>query len=217
MVRISTRGRSASLADFPGGGDPVQFRHPHVHHHDIGGALPGQPYRGAAVRGLARHLNVGLAAEDHGESGADQILVIDEQHPDRHAASLAVGRPAGGGPCRAADAAGSGSRALTSKPPPGRGPAWTVPPYITARSRIPASPWPLPPSGRTVPTSGPGRSAAGWAGAQRDRDRRRRRGRAGRPGRSRVSPRRPRRGGVLADVGERLLHDPVCGDGQPDG
>ena len=37
-------------------------------------------------------------------------------------------------------AAGIGKRAVTSKPPPARGPAWAVPPYIAARSRIPARP-----------------------------------------------------------------------------
>src|SRR5512133_2342340 len=39
----------------------------------------------------------------------------------------------------------TGSRARTSKPPPGRGPASSEPPTTETRSRIPTSPCPLPP------------------------------------------------------------------------
>jgi hypothetical protein len=78
-------GPFSGLADLPGGGHAVQARHAHVHDHDVGRDLAGQPDRGRPVGGLAGHGEIGLAAEDHGEPGPDQGLVVDEQHPDGHA------------------------------------------------------------------------------------------------------------------------------------
>ena len=76
------------------------------------------------VGGLADHLDVGLRVEDHREAGPDQLLVVGEQHPDRHAGSARI------------------SAARTAKPPLGRrtgvGGAAAA---AATRSRIPSSPF----------------------------------------------------------------------------
>ena len=51
----------------------------------------------------------GLGVEDHPEAGADERLVVDEQDADHARAS-------------------TGSSARSTKPPPSRGPASSVPP-----------------------------------------------------------------------------------------
>jgi hypothetical protein len=148
-------GSFGRLADLAGRGHAVHSRHPHIHDHHVGRDLARQPDGGGPVGCLADHGEVGLAAEHHGEAGPDQVLVVDEQHPDRHAAPRDRGRPglavravavaavavaAVAVAAVAVAVAGSGRRAVTSKPPPGRGPAWTLPPYRAARSRIPVRP-----------------------------------------------------------------------------
>ena len=84
----------------------------------------------------------------------------------------------------------TGSRAATRNPPPcGRGPASRDPPAAAARSRIPASPCPR----RLAPDPTPSSTISTVDGVARvgERD---------------VDGRRL---GVLDDVGDRLLHDPI--------
>src|SRR6185436_17398068 len=111
--------------------EPVDLGHADVHHHDVGAELTHERDRGAAVVGLAHHLEVVLRVEQEAEAGPDQRLVVGEHHSDhRLATTSAVGR------C-----------ASTRKPPPTRGPAVSTPPTVAARSRMPARPWPAPSAG----------------------------------------------------------------------
>jgi hypothetical protein len=94
-----------------------------------------------AVGHLADHGDVLLDIQQHLEAGAHQRLVVGEQDldrpvPPRFRQSLA---PVHG---EAACSGGSGRRARTWKPPPGRGPAVSSPPSSAARSRMPTMPWP---------------------------------------------------------------------------
>src|SRR5205814_9858161 len=79
------------------------------------------------------------------ESGPDQDLVVGEHHLDRVADRGATGWRNGRRAHRAAvvDAA-RGSRASTSNPPHGRGPAANSPPNSPQRSRMPTIPRPGP-------------------------------------------------------------------------
>ncbi len=62
---------------------------------------------GQAVAGLADDGHVRLGVEHHLEPGPHQLLVVDQHDPDRHAALAGTGT--------------TGSQAVTSNPPPGRG------------------------------------------------------------------------------------------------
>ena len=95
-------------------------------------------------------------------------------------------------------ASASGKRARTRQPPPGRGPAVSVPPNMPTRSRMPTSPCP----------PAPLRDAALPRPSSRPRRRRRRRQRGGRR-------RRRRRARRAAYVGQRLLDDPVGAERRP--
>ena len=72
---------------------------------------------------FAHDLDIVFAFEDHLEVCSDQCLIVDQQDPDAHAASLF-----------------SGKDACTVKPPPGRGPARTCPPWSAAAFPHPDQP-----------------------------------------------------------------------------
>src|SRR5918994_2920179 len=115
----------AHISELAVGGDPacgleaVNDRHADVHENDVW-AVRAHPLDGlGAGRGLAAHLDVVGALEQHPEARADERLVVGEQDSDAHAEALGVG-----------------SRACTRMPPPGAAPAWSVPPTAAARSRI---------------------------------------------------------------------------------
>ena len=174
-----------------GGGDAVDVRHPHVHDHDVGPMPRGSGGGLPAVRRLRDHLEVAVRLEDHAEPQPEQVLVVGQDHPNRHRR-----------PCRAPSAR-SGIQALTRQPPV-VGPANSRPLCSATRSRIPIRPYP------GVPDSGPAlgavvvdhhpqvlvpaaerRPAGGW------------------------------RGGVFEGVGDAFLHEPEDGQlqagGQPVG
>jgi hypothetical protein len=93
------------------GCDAVKPRHPDVHEdhirtHSTGGVDGFDP-----VRGLGNHRNVRLCGEDQPETGPDELLIVGQQHPDRHRVT-----------------SGTGIIAATWNPRPGRGPASRVPP-----------------------------------------------------------------------------------------
>ena len=108
----------------------VHARHPHVHQHDVGPVRPRELDRLLAVGGLGDDRDVVLAVEQRAEAGAHHRLVVGEQDRDH------AGRPR----------VRAGSVASTRQPPLGAGPASSVPPSAAARSRIPRTPLPEPPS-----------------------------------------------------------------------
>ena len=96
-------GGGLQCAHPPGRLEAVHARHPDVHEHDIGCELFSPSDGISTVDGIPDHTDVRLGAEDHPEAGADELLVVGQQHPDH------------------ADVAPSGIRAWTEKPPaPGR-------------------------------------------------------------------------------------------------
>src|SRR4029077_20108133 len=122
----------------PGGLDPVEPRHAHVHHHDIGPELCCLADCRQPVGRLADHLEVRLRADHHGHACPDHRLVVDYQDTDGH-----------GGP---------GRNARTAKPRPAALPASSWPPSKRARSLSPASPTP-PPGAGAAPAAAPGPSS----------------------------------------------------------
>jgi len=120
--------------DAPGGFQAVDPGHPDVHQHHVRALAAGQVHGLPAVGGLTDHLQVLGGVDQDPEPGPDQGLVIGEQHPDH-------GRtPWAGEAAWPVSVPWTGRRAVTWKPPPGRGPACTAPPAAAARSRIPARP-----------------------------------------------------------------------------
>ena len=126
--------------------------HAHVHEHDVDGPVPCA--RGSARAPPARRRRPRATTS---RSGWESMTI---RNPARtscwsstRATRIGVGHRAassgghGGGPRvvavrSLAASAGVGSSARTRKPPPGRGPAVTVPPNIAARSRMPSRPCP---------------------------------------------------------------------------
>ena len=109
----------------PGHLDAVDAGHPDVDQAHVRPQPAGQLDGLDAVDGFADHGDVGLVLQDEAQAAADHGLVVGDQHADGH------GRPTG-----------TGSVADTVQPPPGRGPASTVPPRLVTRSRMPISPKP---------------------------------------------------------------------------
>src|SRR5699024_7957717 len=116
--------------DLAGRGDPVQHRHLDVHDDDVGRRGARQLERLLPVARLTDDLDVVLDREHHREPGADDRLVVDEQHPQHLAHPLASAR--------------RGILARTRYPPIGRGPISTVPWWLATRSRMPSWPMPVP-------------------------------------------------------------------------
>src|SRR5262245_30858226 len=106
--------------------DPVHLGHLDVHEHDVGPRVLDERDARGAVGGLPHHLDAGIRAEERDEAAPHEVLVVD--HRDTDHASLSS----------------YGSHAATSKPPPMRGPAFSVPPCTATRSRMPTRPWPPP-------------------------------------------------------------------------
>ena len=69
-------------ADSPGGLQAVDPGHPDVHQDHVGALATGQVDRLPAVGGLADDLQVLRGVDEDPEPGADQGLVVGEQHPD---------------------------------------------------------------------------------------------------------------------------------------
>src|SRR3954452_7523462 len=106
-----------------GRAQPVKLGHPDVQQAHIGLQLPGQRYRLPTVARLGHDLDVGLSIQDHAQPGADELLVVGDEHADGHRAGRA-----------------RGSTASTPQPWSGPGPASRVPPRSAARSVIPTTP-----------------------------------------------------------------------------
>src|SRR5690606_36858687 len=133
-------------------GEPVPTGHPHVHAHDVGGQVAGEPHGRRAVAALADDLDAARELEDDAEPGPDHGLVVG-QHDTDHGASVG---PRPSAPARG-DAVCCSSDSDTRHPPDGAGPASNAAPISWARSRIPARRNPRPgrrpsPSGREPTT-----------------------------------------------------------------
>jgi hypothetical protein len=70
-------------AQQPGGGDPVEPRHPDVHQDDVGTVQVDGGQDAAAVVGLADDLDLRGAGQHHRQSGTDQRVVVDDKDTDR--------------------------------------------------------------------------------------------------------------------------------------
>src|SRR5262249_27664970 len=102
---------------------------------------------------LAHHLEVALGVQDHAEPRPHERLVVDDQDAD--VVPFAHEVPP------------MGIRALTTKPPPLRGPLSSVPPTTAIRSFMPTSPWPPPDCPLTSPWPSFSTWSSSWSGAQR--------------------------------------------------
>jgi len=89
-----------------------------------------RPFNGLpSVGGLADHGDARLGVEDHPQPGADDFLVIRDEHPDGHVTARHV------------IACFRGKTALTAQPWPGLlGPASQLPPSRRTRSIMPVRP-----------------------------------------------------------------------------
>ena len=91
---------SAGLGqDALGGLDAVHAGHPDVHQDHVGQGFGGEPHRFLAVTGLAHDLEAGRRLKQADESGADEELVVDDEHSGhlvrsspRRASDAEVGR-----------------------------------------------------------------------------------------------------------------------------
>ena len=68
---------------------PSMAGHADVEQAHVGAQLAGERHRLASVGGLADDLDVGLGVEDHPEPGADDLLVVGDEHADGHAPAAA--------------------------------------------------------------------------------------------------------------------------------
>jgi Protein of unknown function (DUF1524) len=101
--------------DLGGRGQPVAAGHLDVHQDDVRREVPRRPHRGRPVGRLADHLHPGSRAEDGRQPAAQQVVVVDHEHPHRlaHACTRTGSR---------------GIRACTRKPPPAARPVASSPP-----------------------------------------------------------------------------------------
>ena len=126
MTTTASGSATPGPASAPGGLDAVQAGHADVEQAHVRAQPPGQLDGPPPVGGLADDLDVRLGVEDHREPGADDLLVVGDEHPDAHAAA-----PGARAARRSRSSRGRGS-----------GPASQVPPSRSARSIMPISPYP---------------------------------------------------------------------------
>ena len=107
------------VAEAAGGLDAVAARHAQVHQHDVRPQPVGERERLVAVGRRADDLDPGEQPEQGGESFADDALVVGDQDAD--------------------GCVHAGTHSSTRNPLP-VGPAVSVPPSSSARSRMPVSP-----------------------------------------------------------------------------
>ena len=166
-----------------GRGDPVDPGHPDVHQHHVRAGPAHRVDRVGAVADLADDLHVVRGADEGGEPRPDELLVVDDEHADRHRRDPASSRGA-------APTASTGRTARTRYRSPSA-PTSRAPPTARTRSRMPTRPWPPAP----VETAGRRRSITSMVSVSA----------AWREGQLRVAD------SVLVGVREGLLDDAVRG------
>ena len=107
---------------------PSSRRHPHVHEHDVHLRLGDLRNRLRAVSRLHDDRDVFAGVDHHGQTDADQLLVVDQPDSDRHLRDLRYW---------------AGNSAHTRNPL-SVGPASKVPPAARTRSWTPRRPVPVP-------------------------------------------------------------------------
>ena len=83
------------LANPPDRLDALHLRHPQVHQHDVGTVRAERLDGLAAVGGFGDDLEIGLLVDDVGDAGAQQRVIVDDQHARRAASAPAAGAVAG--------------------------------------------------------------------------------------------------------------------------
>jgi hypothetical protein len=116
LVEVERRQDQDSCAficgqDAPRRLESVEFGHPDIHQHDGRAEPRGLVDRFEAVARLGYDFDVVFAREQHPKAGADHRLVVGDEDSDAHCRSLL-----------------SGSRVLSTKPPPFADPAVISPP-----------------------------------------------------------------------------------------
>jgi len=84
----------AGAGELAGGFDPVDLGHADVEQAHVWAQCAGQRHCFPTVGGFADDLDAGLDVEDHGQSGTDDVLVVGDEHADRHVVAPLLGRTA---------------------------------------------------------------------------------------------------------------------------
>src|SRR6266571_363061 len=127
-------------AQAPGHFETRQLRHLHVHEDDVWLAREPLVKRFLPVTRLPDHLHSRIGGKHPGETGAEERLVVGDEHLDRLGVVSHSSRHAG-------------TRTSTLVPPVSRSSAANVPPRIAARSTIPCIPKPCGASAMPAPSS----------------------------------------------------------------
>ena len=138
----------------------VRRRHPDVRQHDVRPVRRRGGEQLVVVGGLRHDLYAGLALQQPLEPGAQQVVVVRQDQPDRHGASPS---PATSGACSRS----SGTRTAIRPPPPGTASTVTVPPSAPMRSCIASRV-----AGCTVGSGESGPTSRPWSRPPRPRHRR---------------------------------------------
>ena len=92
MTTIASGSSTSGPGELPGRLDAVELRHPDVEQAHVGAELARERDRLAPVGGLADHLDAGLGVEDHPQPGADELLIVGDEHADAHRRRPAAAR-----------------------------------------------------------------------------------------------------------------------------
>src|ERR1022692_674575 len=117
-------GAPGGAAELPGGLDAIHARHADVHEDDVRAQFAADGHRLGPVAGCAEDREVWLRGQEPGESGANYLMIVGDDDPDR-----------GGRAAHPAVSPFPGRLATTRKPPPAAGPVDSSPPTAAARSR----------------------------------------------------------------------------------
>ena len=95
-------GPAAPAYELRGRLDPVNYRHPHIHEHDVRIDTSRRGKRLAAVADLPRHAEIRLGLEQHPKALSDQVLIVGDQDADHVYPPSPARRPPSGSIARTA-------------------------------------------------------------------------------------------------------------------
>jgi hypothetical protein len=84
--------------DFPADLDAVAVREPHVEDGHVGDELADGPQSLLGRSGLAHDIHVVLGFEERAQPGAHQLVIVEEEDPNRHFPNIATPPAAFGAP-----------------------------------------------------------------------------------------------------------------------